>query len=428
MKKKTLLFVLFAACLLLLASSAWAAKKTVAVMNFANYGGGGMKYLSNAIPESISSALAESGDIRVIERRQLGKLVDEIALEQSGLIDTGDVSRAGQMAKSDYLVLGSISGNPGNITVTMKAVDVASGKIIVGKVIRAPLSKIFDKANQAALSMAAVMSGKGVGKISVYSNPSGADVHIDDIMVGKSPVVGYKVTTGSHDVVVSKDGYIEYDTSVSVSKNEHEKLKPVLDEAKYLNRFFMGVGGSFFVPLYSELNSSPYFFVVIGQTYNWIIMSAEIGYSYIKHPQTYEFFPGNNITIDRHYNFLTVHGHIVAAPFRWKWVSPYAGGIIGWTYLSDRRYKEGANDAMFADNIEIIRNSHRLALGAVGGVTIMPYAKVSIFIDTRFYFHAPKVTRDVYYKENLFTDLKTRREDYFFTAWTIGGGLKYHFN
>ncbi|MCP4137282.1 MAG: PEGA domain-containing protein [bacterium] len=428
MKKKTLLFVLFAACLLLLSSSAWAAKKTVAVMNFANYGGGGMKYLSNAIPESISSALAESGDIRVIERRQLGKLVDEIALEQSGLVDTGDVSRAGQMAKSDYLILGSISGNPGNITVTMKVVEVASGKILVGKVIRAPLANVFDKANQAARSMAAVISGKGIGKISVYSSPSGAEVHIDGILVGKSPVIGYKVTMGSHEVVVSKDGYIEYDTSVSVSKNEHEKLKPVLDEAKYLNRFFMGIGGAFLVPIYSELNNSPYFYFVLGQTYGWITMSAEIGYSYIKHPQTYLFFGDTYKTIDRHYNFFTVHGHITFAPFRFKYVSPYAGGIIGWTYLSDRRYKEGGDDAMFADNVEIIRNSHRVALGAVGGVTIMPYAKVSIFIDTRFYVHVPKVSREVYYKPNLSSALTTTREDYFLTAWTIGGGLKYHFN
>jgi len=86
-------------------SSLYAADTVVAVMNFFNYGGPGLNYLSSSIPDSVSSSLADIRGIRVIERRELSTQLDEVVVEQTGAVDSEDVERVGTTPLERYSVL-----------------------------------------------------------------------------------------------------------------------------------------------------------------------------------------------------------------------------------------------------------------------------------------------------------------------------------
>jgi len=222
MKAKTISVL----CVLQLAAALhlYAAPRTVAVVNFTNHTGGiGLQYLSRSLPESISATLAQSKDIRVVERGQLGRLIDEIALEQTGIFDERVVSRAGRLVRADVLILGSFTGSPDDIVLSLKAVDAATGNVIDGRVVRAPLAKIFDSANHAALSISVLIAGKNLGYLSVGTTPDGADIYIDGMQVGRSPLVEYKLPEGYHRLRAVKSGYLEADTTIAILSGKHQR-------------------------------------------------------------------------------------------------------------------------------------------------------------------------------------------------------------
>ena len=422
-------YLALAAVVLIAASSpAMARKKSVAVMNFANYAGKGMKYLSSSLPESISASLSDVEGIRVVERRQLGKILNELALEQTGVIDTDQVSRAGKIARADVLILGSVSGNPSSIVVTIKAVEASTGSIISGKVIRSPLSTLFERVNQSSQSMGAVITGKGIGKISVSTTPSGGRVYIDGLLVGTSPIVEYKVTVGKHRVKAVKDGYMDYEDIVFTKKNGHDNIRAFLPENKYMSRAQFGLGTHYFVPFKKEIKAAPYYFLFIGQSFDKIVLTAEAGFSKLYHDQEMTVF-GSEVTQERFYNIFTLHGQMKFIPFpTWKYISPYIGIIGGWSYIADKRPNDLEDDGFLAEDVELLDAMHRLAIGGMFGFNIMPLNRVSLFVDGRLYYYPKKLSRDIYGQEFFLGEIKVIDSDrHHLMSFSIGGGVKFYF-
>lgn len=235
--------ILLTACIILVSINSYGvSKKTIAVMNFKGYGDNTIKFLENSIPESISTSLTGISSLRIIERSQLGKILNEIALEQTGAVETGNLTRAGKLARADILILGSISGNRENVVITFKAVEVQSGKILDSKTVKGSFSVIFDNTDKAARIMGALISGEGAGKISVYSNPDGADIYIDGIQTGNTPLISYALIKGEHSIRIYKEGYLEHEESVSIKTGIEEKVSVILGKSQIRDRTEFGMG------------------------------------------------------------------------------------------------------------------------------------------------------------------------------------------
>ncbi len=396
-------------------------KKTiVAVMNFASYGDPNIAQYAKSLPETISSSMASLKEIRLVERTQLGQIVNELTLEQTGLVDTGGIERVGKIAKADVLILGSVSGSSGNITVTIKAVEVATGKLVSGKVINGTNENIVDRTNQASRVIGAIISGVGVGMISVSTTPSQGDVYIDGILVGKSPVVEYKVTAGEHSVKAVKDGYMEYDTTVNLAIDKHEKLTPFLAEHKFFNRTEFAAGAGYLIPMSKDLQNSKYYYAQAGQSFDKVIISFELGYSNIRHDQEIDMALLGKITQERYYDLWIAQLHFKyrLAP-SWKYFSPYAGGIIGMTRLYDNRIIRD-------DATEEIKSYKLWALGLTGGFIALPYSRFSVYVDCRYYYHPQSVDR-LEYTQTTPGKLDSKAVSYKLNFLTIGGGATYYF-
>lgn len=401
------------------AISASAAPRTVAVMDFSNNTGGkGLQYMSKSLPESISATLSQSKDVRVVEREHLGKLLDEIALGQTGVLDDSQVSRAGKMAKADVLIIGSYSGNPENIVLSIKAVDVASAKVIDGKVIKAPLSGIFDRANQAALAMAALIAGKKIGYLNVASTPDGADIYVDGMEIGKSPIIEYKLAEGSYSLKAVKSGHIESETTINIGQNRHEKWSPFLVKDVIKDRWEIGLNFMYFMPADTKLKGAPLFIFFMGHSFDLFVLTAEMSYTRPGHDQKIDSVFGD-ITQARYYSFFTIYGHLSIIPFHWKYLQPYAGIFAGWNRIADYRKVGNSEERLMLANL--------FGMGAKVGANIFPFSRVSLFAEGRFYYTPTRIKRKEYSSQGIFGDLKSNDTKIYFNAFSVGGGIKFFF-
>ncbi|QDA31598.1 PEGA domain-containing protein [Thermococcus indicus] len=68
------------------------------------------------------------------------------------------------------------------------------------------------------------------GYLTVTSSPSGAEVYVDSNYIGTTPLEDYKLSTGEHSVVVKKNDYQDYETTVTIEPGKTEKLEVTLSK------------------------------------------------------------------------------------------------------------------------------------------------------------------------------------------------------
>lgn len=400
-----------------------AERKTVAVMNFRGYGDKSIRFLDNALPEAISSSLSEIKEIRIAERSQLGKILNEIALEQTGAIDTGGVTRAGKLAKADILILGSISGGQDSVIVTFKAVDVQTGTVLDSKTVKAPVSKIFEVTDKAARGMGALISGRGAGRVSVFSSPNGAEVYIDGINTGTTPLVGYSLTAGEHNIKLFMDGYVEHEEALSVKAGEEESISAVLAKSAIRDRTEIGFGVHYLVPTCPDISPAPLYALFLGHTFEYILASVEFGVSFPEHDSKIASPIGGAFTQERWYDLYFAHVSASYVPFpRWSYFMPYFGLSAGIIYAMDYRENKGEED-----DKELLTKKTHFSTGVKAGVNILPYSSFSLFFEARYYYQPQSMTRSEYTSNGIAGDMTKHDRDIDFHFLSIGGGVKIFF-
>ncbi len=98
--------------------------------------------LGNYLTEKISSGLYSTGDVKVIERSQLTKVVDELELTMGGKFDDASVKRIGRLLAVDAVVMGSYAELGVNtVEVNSRVVNVETAEVLGVGTIRIP--KVF---------------------------------------------------------------------------------------------------------------------------------------------------------------------------------------------------------------------------------------------------------------------------------------------
>ncbi|HRT37680.1 MAG TPA: PEGA domain-containing protein, partial [Caldisericia bacterium] len=86
------------------------------------------------------------------------------------------------------------------------------------------------------------------GFLSVDSDPSGANVYVDNKNIGKTPIKSYQLEPGSHTIKLSLDGYNDYISNVTISSNSTKnlgKIKLIKLLAKGYGRVIFDLGETF---------------------------------------------------------------------------------------------------------------------------------------------------------------------------------------
>lgn len=124
------------------------------------------------------------------------------------------------------------------------------------------------------------------GFITVVSTPLGAKVYLDGKYVGKTPLDGLKVSVGTHEVLLKKDGYNETKVAVEVTPGKTSRISVTLHEAisllkvcsdppeaeVYVNNNFKGI-----TPVTLEVDPGTYEVRIVKADYEEYVTMVKVG-------------------------------------------------------------------------------------------------------------------------------------------------------
>ena len=114
---------------------------------------------------------------------------------------------------------------PTTLSVTILASDIANAGIASVSVI----NKTTGGGTSNLISFTITNgSSSSTGSISILSTPSGATIYLDSVNQGLTPVTLNNITIGPHPVVISKTGYKDYQSTVTVSAGKNTTVNPTL--------------------------------------------------------------------------------------------------------------------------------------------------------------------------------------------------------
>ncbi|OGS12111.1 MAG: hypothetical protein A2234_07400 [Elusimicrobia bacterium RIFOXYA2_FULL_58_8] len=102
--------------------------KTIAVAGF-SYPDGRASADGSVVAERLTTELIRHGRLKVVERKEIEKVLGELKLQLSGQIDQDSVKRLGRMLGADLLVIGTITELPGSkLELNARLAGVESGE------------------------------------------------------------------------------------------------------------------------------------------------------------------------------------------------------------------------------------------------------------------------------------------------------------
>lgn len=110
-------------------------RPTVAVLPFVNSAIGAanaeLAPLSKGIADLLLMDLAQNTGIRVVERENIQRLLDEQNLARDGRVDDATAARVGKLLGAKHMVTGSfITDTRGTMMLTMKSIDSETGQVV----------------------------------------------------------------------------------------------------------------------------------------------------------------------------------------------------------------------------------------------------------------------------------------------------------
>ncbi len=128
MKKICIIGVAF---LLAISGRAFAYKASIAVIPFENLSKvSEIEWIGSGIAETVTTDLKKAKELRVIERAQLKKVMEELKIKLLTGTDTKNAAEAGRLVGADQIVIGGFQRLGTRIRITARLVDVSSAEVL----------------------------------------------------------------------------------------------------------------------------------------------------------------------------------------------------------------------------------------------------------------------------------------------------------
>ncbi|HEY9839758.1 MAG: tetratricopeptide repeat protein [Candidatus Sericytochromatia bacterium] len=123
--------------------------------------GPGDAWLGESFAERLTLALSQAGDVTVIERAQIDKILQEQGFGQSALADEASAPQLGRLLGAQELVLGSLERQGDQLIVSLRRVDAVTGQVLTGSALRlqGPAANLAGLQQQAAVQVLKQLTG-----------------------------------------------------------------------------------------------------------------------------------------------------------------------------------------------------------------------------------------------------------------------------
>lgn len=398
-------------------------KKAAAVVPFQNNTGSkGLDFLASSISESVSTAVARTTHLRLVERAQLKSVLKEMELHQSGLTDDGEVKIQSAKIPAQFIIGGSFTGSPAEITVTIKAIDVSTATVAAMRRVTGPIDSIFTQIEAAMPGILAILSGENIAELTIVSEPQGATVFLDGNAIGETPLVAFKTTEGHHEIRIFKRDFKDSEQTFDLASGEKRKLDVYLVEASYRNRPYIDVAGYWFNPFKNFSKSAPLGAVGLGHAFRRFLIKFEFSAPAVtQYSYTYKV-PYSTATDTRDYAFYMFHAGLNYHFLDNQYFAPYAGVQFGYT----RIFESGINKSLYAVNMDK-RLIHGFTAIAIAGMDFFPASPVVLFTEFRYYTSFLPLERNEVENISFLGATQMADRSFYLSAMAIGAGLRVRF-
>ncbi len=144
---------------------------TVAVSEFSTKGGlPDQQWIGNSCIEAITSRLAGQKNVKIVERQYLGKIIEEMKLQASGLVDENTVVELGNLVAVKYFIFGSATISSSNLVLRVKVVDVSTSQVKSTAEATGTLNDIFKLQNELTQK---ISNNLALGNVAFENNDAG---------------------------------------------------------------------------------------------------------------------------------------------------------------------------------------------------------------------------------------------------------------
>ena len=109
-----------------------------------------MDNLGIGVQAMLLNELGQNDAIRIVERRELNRILDELSLNESGAVDPSTAAEAGKLVGARYMVFGSITDLFGEVVLTARIVNVETGELVRSTTARDERENFYDVLMSAA--------------------------------------------------------------------------------------------------------------------------------------------------------------------------------------------------------------------------------------------------------------------------------------
>lgn len=405
-----LLFSLFSAVLFPATNTT---NMTIAVLDFKNLTKNkGYDFLGKTISESLITSLQKSGKFNLVERERLLNLIDEKKLVLTGLVDQ-DINagkKIGTLLQADNLILGSYSSIDDRIEVNARLVNVATGEILMAEKITEKMGdKLFARIGELGDSFLIRLMSFKAGYLNLDTSPQGADVKLDNEIVGTTPLTEKKMKAGNYTLTLVKEGYEIKTVTVNIAADQKNNYNIALE--KKVEFFPYKVSITIHPFQLMQTDWQPDWGVSFEYLIGWFSIGVEGGGNLFFHKYSDANAPGktfeDTMTLYYHKFNALLKLHIIPQS---RFVSPYVGCGLGIFTTSSDEYNY-YNTAFYCKGIV--------------GLTFFPSSHVSVFTEIIYQNLGLLMMNEKRF--NLFGDYTYLSKNISLENFLIGLGLRFSF-
>lgn len=185
-----------------------------------------------AMMEMLTSALGSKEFITTVETKFIRHLIDEKQLQMSGVLTNDNSDANYQIAGVQYKLSGDIRVFPDMMTVNYRVFDTTEKRVIfTGSVDLGRPSLLRSAARYIAKVMEDALNNR-IGSLKIFTFPSGADIIINEMPVGKTERGSLVLTMekGSYTVDIKYPGYKTHCQSITIAPRKVTELSIRLDK------------------------------------------------------------------------------------------------------------------------------------------------------------------------------------------------------
>jgi TolB-like protein len=170
------------------------------------------------LSDHLRGQLVNLGTFIVLDRNKMEEVLREQGFQQSGCTLTECAVRVGRVLNVQKMVAGSIGKLNKTYAINILMIDVESGRI--EKSFNRNYGGEIDGLLEILQDIALEMAGKKSHKLTVYSAPKGAEVFVNNKVIGKTPLTRSVPTGSNFKIRIKYPGYKDWEKALSMTSDQ----------------------------------------------------------------------------------------------------------------------------------------------------------------------------------------------------------------